>query len=494
MSDRHVPLLAFAIVTSLVAPAAAEEARRLEAKTAVQRALTNNASLLAAELDVEQARQNVIAEEGRYPYVFQADAGYTRSVVPRLGPGDSVTTSRSRTYTVGSALRRTFPFGTTAEVRVQGERFEDDFTGTGTLGSGTSTGYGMSGRASVIQPLLRGAGTTVGEIELRSARLGRAVAERARTRLTSELARDALGAYWELWYAAEALGIERSALGLAERQEAEAQEQVRQGALAPAGVLTFATRVAQLEEAVVAADIQKRQRTLELAQLMGTSEGETPELIATTEPLLDVPPASRAEVEAALRSGSVELAELEAQVKLARARAEVAGESSRPRLDLEGYLETQGVSTRIPRAAERAGSMSWVTAHVGVVLELPLDDSRRRAERSAAQLAVRIAQQNVKAARDRIGAQATLAVANEQAARRRLTLARRTQAVAEKAYEAERARFELGEAIPIQVQQAEDELRRAKLRVARARVDLAQAQVTVLHLSGRLLGRYGKRG
>jgi hypothetical protein len=54
----------------------------------------------------------------------------------------------------------------------------------------------------------------------------------------------------------------------------------------------------------------------------------------------------------------------------------------------------------------------------------------------------------------------------------------------------ERARFELGGSLPIQVQQAEDDLRRAKLRVARARVDLVQEQTIVLHLAGRLLGEY----
>jgi outer membrane protein TolC len=127
----------------------------------------------------------------------------------------------------------------------------------------------------------------------------------------------------------------------------------------------------------------------------------------------------------------------------AKTRAEVAGESSRPRLDLEGFLETQGVS-----------------------------------------------EQNLKAARDRIGSEATLALATVDAGRRRLALAERTQKVAEESYEAERARFELGEVIPIAVQEAEDVLRRARLRVARARVDLAQAHTDLLHLSGKLGPRY----
>jgi outer membrane protein TolC len=128
MNERHFCFLGATVVLLCSSAATAQDAgQRIDTRMAVSRALRNNASLRSSELELEQAREQVRAEEGRYPYVFQADAGYTRSVTPRLGPNDSVSTSRSRLYTVGSALRRTFPFGTTAEVRVQGERFEDDF-------------------------------------------------------------------------------------------------------------------------------------------------------------------------------------------------------------------------------------------------------------------------------------------------------------------------------------------------------------------------------
>ncbi|HMJ11529.1 MAG TPA: TolC family protein, partial [Polyangiaceae bacterium] len=345
-------------------------------------------------------------------------------------------------------------------------------------------------RASLTQPLLRGAGRRVGEVELRAARESRGLSEKSRQRLKSELVRDATLAYWELWYADSAVNIESAALRLAERQEAEAKQQVAAGALARADVLTFSTRVAQLEESVVVADIQRRQRSLELGRLMSGADSGAEHLVARNDPPAAQAPASRAQVEAALRSGSVELAELEAQVRVARTRAEVAGEASRPALDLEGYVETTGLSERVPRAFERAGQMKWTTAHVGMVFELPLDNTRKNAERSSALLSVRIAEQNVKAARDRLAAEAALSTANENAARRRLALAERTLRVATQTYEAERARFELGESIPIQVQEAEEDVRRARLSVARARVDLAQTQTDLQHLTGQLLARY----
>ena len=82
--------------------------------------------------------------------------------------------------------------------------------------------HGVVGRAAVIQPLMRGFGTTVGEVGLRSARVSRTIAEKNHRRLTSQLVRDVLGAYWELWFATESVQIEQAALDLAKRQEEEA--------------------------------------------------------------------------------------------------------------------------------------------------------------------------------------------------------------------------------------------------------------------------------
>lgn len=450
----------------------------IDARTAVKLALQRNPSRQAADLDVQRAQQSVLAQEGAYPYIFQADAGYTRSRNPRLGIGDTVTSTTSRSYTLGSAIRRTFPFGTTAEVRLQGERFETD-------GSPSPDGYGVTARASLNQPLLRGVGTGVGESELRSARISKTAAEKTRDRATSELVRDVLVSYWELWYADEAIAIEKNALQLAKRQETEADIKVQTGASAKADLLSFSTRVAQLEESVVQAETTKEQRALELGRLISAEDGSNL-TAAREEPSAGKSP-TRADIESALRAGSVELAELESQVKLARSRAEYAGDASRPRLDLEAYLESTGVSERVPKAFERSGRMSWITAHVGLVYEMPLDDSKRKADRQNALLAVRIAEHNLKAARDRISADATLSLASERAATRRLALAQRTLELAEKTHEAEKARFELGQSIAIQVQEAEDAVRQAKLRVARAKVDLTQEQIGMLHLSGRLL-------
>src|SRR5690606_24522431 len=77
-----------------------EDTVPIDLRAAVELALTHNPEVKAASVGVEQAGQPVLAEEGRYPYLFQADAGSTTRESPRLSPDDTVTSSLARSYSV----------------------------------------------------------------------------------------------------------------------------------------------------------------------------------------------------------------------------------------------------------------------------------------------------------------------------------------------------------------------------------------------------------
>ncbi|HEX6277364.1 MAG TPA: TolC family protein [Polyangiaceae bacterium] len=494
---RHSALVALLVAatpalglaqTSAPAPAAspvtpASNAQPIDSRTAVRQAFAQSPSLTATRLGVDQARQDVLAQEGNYPYVFQADAGHTRS----YAPADSRTTSSS-SYTVGTALRRTFPFGLGAEVRVQGERFENELAVTGVPGVDAvdNVGYATSARFTVTQPLLRGFGTRVGESGLRTARLSELAARKAKRRAVSALARDVLVAYWELWLADESVRINQAALELAKAQEQQAQGQRASGALAPADVYGFSTRVANVEDQLVVSLVTREQRSLDLNRLMGVEPHAVRELFASEAPAPGTSPTTH-DVETALRSDSIELAEAEAQIRVARERADIAGENGRSSLDLEAYVQTQGESTEPIESARRAAQADWFTVHVGAVYQLPLDSTQRNAEKQSALIAVRIAEQNLKALRNSIATDAMQAVRVARAAEERLVLASRAVEIAEKTHEAAKARFDLGGGIALDVRAAEENLQQARLTLARTRVALVQTQIDMQHLTGRLV-------
>ncbi len=481
-----------ACLLALSATASAQTPPRPVAlREAVRAALTNNPGLAGANTDIDSAAASVNAEEGRYPYTFEADGSYTRTDTPRLGNNDTVTSNPSRSLLVGSTLSRTFPYGTTAQIRVQGERYDTTSSGvtTGTTGF-PGAGYIATARASLNQPLLRGAGTQVGEAQLRAARVGRTAAEATKQRVQSELIRDVALAYWDLWYSNRALQIDRSSLTLARTQEQQAQQRLDQGAISTADLASFQTATAQLEETVVSAEANRRQSSLSLSQLIG-GVGPDPESLApsSSPPEPGAPPAPQA-VEASIRKDSVELAELEQSIRLAETQAKTAGDELRPRLDLSAYVETNGVSSEFPHSWQRAGGLSWWSAQVGLTFELPLEDQRKVAEREKARLAILKAKTNLRAARDRIASTAALAVSNATAARTRLSTAKRTLDISKRQLEYQQQRFELGQAIPIEVQQAQENVRQAQLRVARAQVDAVEASIALDNLMGRLTPQY----
>lgn len=461
--------------------------RQISRVEALRLALGNSPELRVAELGVKSARQQVLGEQGRYPYYLNADAGYTHSTSTQLRPDDSVASSSSESVNAGLGLRRQFAAGTLAEVRAEGEYFHLNGRSAGFgVTPFAASGYGSTFRASVTQPLLRGYGTEVGEAELRAARVSETASKKALLRTKSSLIGDVLSAYFELWYASRSVDIETSSLALAREQRDEARTRLELGAISRVDLLAFETRAAELEEALIAAELTRQQRSVTLSQMMGQKPLAT-DLFASSDPNLAGRDFEQASVEAAMRADSIELAELEEQVRLARTRAEVAGESWRPRLDVEAWATSSGVSTEFPNAWARAARGEYWSAHGGVVFDMPLDDSGKNAEQMKAALAVESAKQQLEIARRRVGADATSAIASERSARERLASAIKTTAIAREAYMAERERYELGQTVVIAVQEAEAALRRARLREARARVDAAQARLVLLHLTGGLL-------
>lgn len=460
--------------------------RAISEDEVVALALRHNPDVEVARLSEKQAAYGVQAEEAAYPFVFQANAGYTRSASPVVGGDDAVAVTTRDSIGLGSALLKDFPTGTQVSLSVTGERV----TTTRPLAASTNidrsgTTYSLSSRLSVTQPLLRGAWSRVGELGLRTARLERESRTGARERVASEIVRDSRIGYWELWYASRALDIEIAAFEFAAAQRAEAEARRAQGALSPVDVLAFDTRLATLKEEVTMSELQELQRSLELSQILGIEAPK--ERFRATESPTEPPTPSQSEVEAKLLRQSPELKELEARVAVANARAEVAGDAYRPRLDLEGYVELRGLGNGSPAPAfGQVGTFNAVSAYAGVFFETPLTGKRESAEVSAAELDARIAKSQLDAAKARIRIAASRLIAQLDAAKARRAAARQTADIAERQLEAERSRFSLGTSTPLQVQEAEDAVRRARLRVARATVDLVEAAIEIEHAVGDL--------
>ncbi|HEY2407677.1 MAG TPA: TolC family protein [Polyangiaceae bacterium] len=502
MNDKLLTRLVLA--SALVAPALhaqtaepapsppSTQAQTLTALDVVTAAARNSPSLHIALLQETQANYAVEAEDALYVPVFDANTSYTRTRSPSArGGATSVTTTD--TYDLGAGITKTFALGTTLSATVDGKRNVQSNPASGLAGAAAVTApqYNLTGKLALTQPLLRGYGTDLGLATLRQAKLSRTAAVLATRQAASQILHDALTNYWELWYADEAVRINIASRDLSKTQQEQATEQVKSGALAPADAYQYATALAQLEQQVVSAAMTRRQKSLTLAQAMGDENAVSADLSASDAPMLVLPiDDARQAVNDAI-TNSYSLKQQEAQIAIAKDQARIAGDPLRPRLDLDAYVASAGLGNgQISPAAEQFGQGQALSAHVGLTYEMPLTDTRRSAQIAGALLSAHIAEKQLEALRFQLKSDVQVAIVDIESAGKGVELAQRTEQVAQAQVDAEKSRFMSGTALAIEVAQAVDSLRRAQLSVQRARVDLAEAELDLLNLRGRLLERY----
>ncbi len=457
----------------------------------IETLLAKNPSLSVSRLTLERAGEVVSEQDGQFPFTFQADAGYTRSRVPTLAGSSTVVSGRD-SLVLGSQLEKEFVTGTRASLRVEGERFDRDQSTTSTVNTASlgGTGYQATARATVVQPLLAGAGRTVNEAGWRVA-----VLEQKRQKISllaqkSQLIADVLLAYWDLWYLGRATEIEKSSLELAHQQRAEAQKKVRFGALSAADALKFESQAAALEEQYLAAQASETAQSLTLGQLIGLSTLARDFRAGEEEPSV-VAPGERAQLLARVLQYNPDLASLRDEVRLAEERRRTAGEQYRPSLDLTTWVEATGLSAgRARPALERLGQLEAVSIYGGLVYRTTLDNQRLDAARAEANYDVRIAEGRLRVQAEMLAGTTEQLLVDFERVKVSGDAAARTLAIVERQARNERQRFALGAATPLDVQVAEAALREAKLRVIAAKVQKKRIEIKLAEATGELLESY----
>lgn len=474
-------LLLALVLLGAAAPVRAQT--RLSPREAVAIALRENPSLAAAIAGLRRAQWAVVGENAAFTIpTLQIDVAGQHSESPAF-QGDRLTSAGIDLLSVGGRLSQRLRLGTDLALRVEHtERWEDRRRNVSLFATGPV--YDTSARLELTQPFWRGSGREVVQAALLQARAAATEAEAAAERTASQIIRDVLVAWWQLWLAEETLRIEEEALDLARRQRDEAQRKVELGAAAPVSVLTFETRVAEREESVASALRQRRERALALAAQLGTVERE----VAAGEPSwapVEIPDPETARRLAVERAPEVR--EAEAALAAANTRVEPTVDPFRPRLDLQGFAEVGGLSSIY--AGFEGNPFAWV-AGVNLIFETPLGTTRYRAAASQARLAVQEADRRLAQARLMAESGIDAERARLESAQERVGLARRTLEVAQAQLRAEQRKYEIGTATPIEVLQAEEAVRTARLRLATAEVELRSAEAAIEHLTGRLVERW----
>src|SRR5512139_2234573 len=135
MNKLH--LFAAALVWATLASRSASAEESLSERTAVARAIADNPSLGLSVLETESAMASVDYEDGRYPWTFLGETGYTRSRTPALSAADDgVAVSGSHAVDLGASVTKHLIWGTDLTFRTfSGWQSFDDEEGAAGAGA-----------------------------------------------------------------------------------------------------------------------------------------------------------------------------------------------------------------------------------------------------------------------------------------------------------------------------------------------------------------------
>lgn len=491
---RGLAVLAACVCLLSAQTARAQDAQGgLTSRNAVEIAVQNNPTLHVALLQAAQARYAVTDQEALYDAIFDASATVNHDLSPSLFQNTGTTVSTVDTATLMAELTKTYSFGTVVQGQLTGIRraLTNPMLNNGGGQNAVGPSYALNGTLSITQPLLRGAWNTVGQASLRQARLNRTAAMLSAQQSGSQVLHDVLTAYWELWFSMEAVRIDTASRDLAKMLQEQAEQQVKSGTLANVDALIYSTQLANQELSLDAATTNVRTSSLTLSQNLGKAERTGPDLASVETPPDPTPDdVGEAAVAEALAS-SYELKQLETQLKISQDQATIAGDALRPQLNVNATLSAQGLGNRrVPPAFTQFGELQAWGAQVGVTFETPVTSTRRNAQIQEALLSTHIAEKQIEAAKQQLRTDVHTALARRDAAKRRLELALITEKVAHDQAEGQRGKFLAGTALAIDVQQADNSYQQAQLTTQRARVDVVEGDLDLLHLRGKLLERY----
>jgi outer membrane protein TolC len=416
--------------------------------------------------------------------VFQTLLKETQKIERVLEAGNTTVT---HTNTLGSDATLSQPLPSGTQVYVTGDYGRND---SSLLADGIYSGDWSVG---VSQALLRGFGSDVNLVSLRTARNNAAISDYALRDFTLQLVAQVETAYWGLAMAQETLRIQEFALGLAQEQLDLNQAMISVGKLSGSARFSAESEVASKKADLVNAQAALINRAINLWQLLNpdTQTPESLQFLPITLPEVRDPVPTPAEC--------VALADL-FRPDLAQARLDLANGQLAVVQTKNGLLPQLDAFVSYGANSSGAGSGSWsrylddmtydrFEAGLSFTLTLGNRAEKARYQRAKLQLdqagaSIRNLQQNIEAELRKAIAESAREV--EQVAASHQEVINREQELA-----VETEQFRLGRSTNLNVLQVQQKLVQAKMQEAAARVGRLQAVTSLYQKEGTLLTRRG---
>lgn len=469
---------------------------RVEAdlKTLVADALERNLALRTERLVPDIAAAEVRAARAAFEPTVQFSPGFglgRQTVGTAAGP---LTSTTSRLW-YGNALSGALPYsslsvagalptGTTYSVAFDSERHGERPAQRQQHAVEVDTQLTVS----FAHPLLRGAGASMARAEIRAADLTARAATARFNRLAEATVAAVERAYWALAHAEASERVERESLQRAQTLANRNEQLVRLGLVAEVDLLTATQAVAARQALVTAAASSRRDAAERLIFFVYGLEAADrlagAETLSVSAPVVPPTLPSLQEAERAALARRPDLSAAREDAAEGDVRVEVAQSDLRPGLQVTGSYTAAASNAAAVRlwGAERVGDLAVTGWQAGLVATVPLGNGRAKAGYQQAVLERSRREVGVAAVEHDIRLEVRQAMRAITEGSQRLAQTETALALAERQYDAELRRLELGLSDSFRLLQFEDVVGDANRAVIEARYVLAFA-VSDYHLA-----------
>ena len=494
---RAIGLCWFATTLPVFAQSGSGTAVALDPSRLLQLAMVQNADLAYSRIQSRIAVEGYLAETVIYqPGLFanfrrdgrQIQRTVEEKLAAALG-GISMVNELGRNGEAGARMRTPTGAELSLSMRVA-EKRSNIIASSPTYRSDTETSGTTT--LTIRQPLLRGAGRKVMEVDLRVAEAERDIAAWQYRQQLLRIGNDALTAYWQLQRAKETQSIRHQALANARELQADVLARVSGGRLAP-GSEAEATSTVASREADFARNAQQ------------VSEAE-----ARIQVLLDLPPQDRGwplsgshllrgEAPKPYREPVVDTALIvwpAYQIALLRKdqaerRLELADNRQLPALDLQLSYANRGLDYGVRDAISSTFSTHRPDWGVGMTLDVPIgEDVKAKSQHRAQRLKVEQSELELKSIRNSLANDLSSRAQQFNSALLELTGLRTELAARKELFEAEQLQFQGGIAPLNRLLRREGDLLESRLRLVDGAMRAELALVALRMSDGSLLSAH----
>jgi outer membrane protein TolC len=478
-------------------PAPAAVLKSLDTRSFLQMLVAQNLEIQYSRISLEVSRRLEGAERSLYEPIFFANLRREgrerqRSIdeVQTYGSGKNLLDENSSSTDLG--IRGKLVTGAELSLSYKASQKSNNLIPQYSFGFLDTEHNGLLS-VTIRQPLLRNAGRSVIETDLRIAELEQQVAVAQLLQQTQKACIDGLNLYWQLHRAQESLRLRQEALSLSEALIKDAQSRIEAGKLPP-------NSLAELQGAVISrqADIFRSEQALQEARSKLTTTINLiwhPQLQITTKPSPSVSDSTSVDrvndLENGLRLWSPHVVALIRQQQ-AQVRLSFAGNQKKPNLDLiMGYSAT-GLAYQRDQAYRTTLGGRYPDWYIGINLELPTNGNQRSEQQYLAQVArTEQAALELVAIRNSYANDLNLRLAELEASQNAVQLADKDLQLRRELFINEQSRTQLGSGSLGNLLQKQSDWLEARQRYLESQIRVEISAATLQYTRGRLLADNG---